>query len=183
MKLPKLPRQGPMKAFHCDPLPEGEDIFLCQNAPLSAVNLEKTCRRCRRNRRGAAAVEFAIVAPVFFLMAFGMIEFGRAIMVKQILTSASRVGARVAVLDGSTVTGTNGVKGTVASYLTNAGIPGASESDVTINPADPATAVYGAPVTVTVQVPYSRVSWLPSPKFFRSTTLKASTVMRRETVQ
>ena len=35
---------------------------------------------------------------MFFLMVFGMIEFGRAIMVQQVLTNASREGARVAVL-------------------------------------------------------------------------------------
>ncbi len=69
---------------------------------VSQVELEKTCRLCRRNRQGAAAVEFAIVAPVFFLMVFGMIEFGRAIMVKQVMTNAARDGARLAILDSPT---------------------------------------------------------------------------------
>ncbi len=49
------------------------------------------------NRCGAAAVEFAIVAPVFFLLVIGMIEIGRALMVQQVLINASRVGARQAV--------------------------------------------------------------------------------------
>ena len=35
----------------------------------------------RKNRRGAAVVEFAMVVPVFVLLVFGMIEFGRAVMV------------------------------------------------------------------------------------------------------
>ena len=52
-----------------------------QTEPASAVNLEKACRPCRRNRQGAAAVEFAIVAPIFFVMVFGMIELGRAVTV------------------------------------------------------------------------------------------------------
>ena len=123
-------------------------------------------------------------------MIFGMIEFGRAIMVKQILTNASREGARQAVLDSQTPTAST-VKSNVATYLTNAVIPGSTSSDVTIDAIDvngahttePTLGAYGTPVTVTVQVPYSRVSWLPTPKFFGSITLKAITVMRRETVQ
>ncbi|MGB6041722.1 MAG: TadE family protein, partial [Pirellulales bacterium] len=54
---------------------------------------------CRKKRRGVAAVEFALVAPLFVLMVMGMIEVGRAIMVQQVLTNASREGARRAVLD------------------------------------------------------------------------------------
>jgi Flp pilus assembly protein TadG len=38
--------------------------------------------------------EFAVVAPVFFLMVVGFLEFGRALMVQQVLINASRVGAR-----------------------------------------------------------------------------------------
>ncbi len=146
---------------------------------VSPVNLEKTCRTCRRNRQGAAAVEFAVVAPLFFLMVFGMIEFGRAIMVQQILTNAVREGARVAVLDSPTPTA-GPVASTVTTYLRNAGISGAT---VTISPAEPTTAGYGAPVTVSVQVPYRNVSWLPPILLGSNTTLRASTVMRRETVQ
>ena len=62
----------------------------------------------RRNRQwGATAVEFAVVSPILFLMIFGMIEYGRMIMVQQILTSATREGARMAGLDGVTTTATN----------------------------------------------------------------------------
>ena len=113
-------------------------------------------------------------------MVFGMIEFGRAIMVQQILTNASREGARVAVLDSPTPTAGQ-VQSTVTSYLQNAGISGAT---VTIDPTEPTTAGYGAPVTVTVNIPFASVSWLPTPMFLgTSTKLRASTVMRRETVQ
>ena len=60
-------------------------------------------------------VEFALVAPVFFLLVFGMIEYGRMVMVQQILTNASREGARLAVLDGIT---TGNVTAAVSDYLT-----------------------------------------------------------------
>ena len=151
-----------------------------QTGATPEVKLEKACRPCRRNRQGAAAVEFAIVAPVFFLMVFGMIEFGRAIMVQQVLTNASREGARVAVLDSTTPTASL-VANTVETYLENAGITGAN---VDIDPTEPTTAGYGEPVTVSVEIPFSSVSWLPAPMFINTdTNLQASTVMRRETVQ
>jgi hypothetical protein len=144
------------------------------------VKLERDCRRCRRNRRGAAVVEFAVVAPVFFAMILGMIECGRAIMVQQILTNAAREGARVAVLDSTTPTASL-VTSKVTTYLQGCGITGAT---VTITPTEPTTAGYGQPVTVAVQLPFSSVSWLPSPWFIPGTkVLKASSVMRRETVQ
>ncbi len=123
-------------------------------------------------------MEFALVAPVFFLLIFGMIEFGRMVMVQQVLTNASREGARVAVLDGVTA---SEVETTVTDFLGSAGISGAA---VTIDPPEPSEAEYGEPVTVTVQVPFNQVSWLPAPLLVGGdTTLSATTVMRRETVQ
>ena len=56
-------------------------------------------------RRGAAAVEFALVAPLLFMLFLGFVDVGRAIMVKNLLTSAARDGARTATLDGATVAG------------------------------------------------------------------------------
>jgi hypothetical protein len=139
--------------------------------------LEKVCRLCRKKRRGAAAVEFAIVAPLFFLLVFGMVEFGRMVMVQQVITNASREGARIGVLDGTT---TAEVQAAVVSYLQNAAVSGGS---VTIVPDPPTSAGYGEPVTITVSVPFDQVSWLPSPIFLGGRTMTATTVMRRETVK
>jgi len=122
-------------------------------------------------------VEFAIVAPVFFLLVFGMIEFGRMVMVQQVITNASREGARIAILDNST---TAEVTTAVQNYLQSASISGAS---VSVTPDPPSSAGYGAPVTVNVSIPFNQVSWLGSPMFLGGTTLTATTVMRRETVQ
>jgi len=144
--------------------------------PGSPNRLEQVCRLCRRKRRAAAAVEFAVVAPVFFLLTFGIIEFGRMVMVQQIITNASREGARVAVLDGTTA---SEVVGKVTDYLSGSSISGAG---VTVTPTNPNDAGYGEPVTVSVSVPFSQVSWLPTPMFL-SGNLTATTVMRRETVQ
>jgi Flp pilus assembly protein TadG len=51
----------------------------------------------RRSRsRGAAAVEFALVAMPFFLLLFGMIDYGWYFFVDLVSTNAVREGARAA---------------------------------------------------------------------------------------
>src|SRR5688572_19458855 len=45
-------------------------------------------------RRGAAALEFAVVAPLLFLFFFGIVEFGRAMMVLSVVTNSARSGVR-----------------------------------------------------------------------------------------
>jgi Flp pilus assembly protein TadG len=121
-------------------------------------------------------VEFAIVAPLFFLLVFGMIEFGRMVMVQQVLTNASREGARRAVLSGVSDTD---VEATVENYLANASISGATVTVATQAPTPPDTAEARI---VTVTIPFNQVSWLPTPIFLGSNTLSASTTMRRETL-
>jgi Flp pilus assembly protein TadG len=148
-----------------------------QSLPFPADKVERPCRLFRRNRRAAAAVEFAIVAPVFLLMVFGMIEYGRMVMVYQVLTNASREGARAAVLDGAT---TSSVQTAVQSYMTAAMISGAT---VTVAPNPPSNAEYGDPVTVTVSIDFNQVSWLPSPMYLGGKSLSSATVMRRETIE
>jgi Flp pilus assembly protein TadG len=139
----------------------------------------KPCGLFRKQRRGAAAVEFAVVAPVFFLLVFGMIEYGRMVMVQQIVTNAAREGTRTAVLDGATTSSTQ----TAAINAMAAGNITIAASNVTVSPNPPSLAEYGDDVTVTVSVPFSQVSWLPSPMYLGSKTMTASTTMRRETVQ
>jgi len=141
------------------------------------TRLEKPCRSCRRNRRGVAVVEFAVVAPVFFLLVFGIIEYGRMVMVQQLITNACREGARRAVLDGAT---TNEVRTSVTTYLAGGSI---NNPTVTVNPDPPTNAGYGSPVTVSVTIPFAQVSWLPTPIFLGGKNLSATAVMRRETVQ
>ncbi len=174
MRLPKLPQIGRPHAASPPSLPVAPPIGV-----ESYFTLEKVCRLCRRKRRAAAAVEFAVVAPLFFLLILGMVEFGRMVMVQQVVTNGSREGARLAVLDGMT---TAEVTAAVTTYLTSASISGATVA-VKVNgvAASPSSAGYGDPVTVTVSVPFNQVSWLPSPMFLGGTTMSASTIMRRET--
>jgi len=127
-------------------------------------------------RRGAAATEFAIVAPVFFLMVIGFIEFGRALMVQQVLINASRVGARQASTTGAT---SADVQTSVQNYTSGVSVSGVT---VTVSP-NPATATAGTAITVTTSVPFSSVSWMTSPWFLGGKTLTASSQMRKEGFQ
>jgi len=51
------------------------------------------------NRRGAVAVEFAVVAPILVAIMFGLIEVGRAFEMTNQLEVAAREGARFAAMD------------------------------------------------------------------------------------
>ncbi|HDS01097.1 MAG TPA: hypothetical protein ENO22_00090 [candidate division Zixibacteria bacterium] len=52
--------------------------------------------RIFRNKKGNSIIEFALVLPILLLILFGITEFGRAIMVTNVLHTASREGARLA---------------------------------------------------------------------------------------
>lgn len=54
-----------------------------------------TMKRDERHIGGQGLVEFALVAPIFIILLFGMVEFGRAWMTKNILTGAGREAVRV----------------------------------------------------------------------------------------
>ena len=147
---------------------------------LNSGKVKRVCGSFRKNRRGAAVVEFALVVPVFILLVFGMVEFGRAVMVQQVLVNASREGARQAVLDGSTV---EEVESRIDGYLSASTIDGAS-IEYEVNGAivgNPGVAQFGDAVTVRISVPFDNVSFLPVPRYIGGTTLTASSIMRRET--
>lgn len=52
----------------------------------------------RRQHRGLATVEFAIVGGLLFMVLFGVFEFGRAMFVANALAESTRRGARVAAI-------------------------------------------------------------------------------------
>jgi Flp pilus assembly protein TadG len=50
--------------------------------------------------RGQALVEFALIAPIFFLMLFAIVEAGRFVFYYEVLHNATREGARYAIVHG-----------------------------------------------------------------------------------
>jgi Flp pilus assembly protein TadG len=64
------------------------------------VNVRK---RKGNRRRGAAAVEAALVLPILLLVSFGALQYGWVYLKAQQITNAARYGARVAIrADAST---------------------------------------------------------------------------------
>lgn len=52
-------------------------------------------RRFRRNRKGSAVVEFALVAPIFFALLFAIIEMALVFFASQVLETVTQDSARM----------------------------------------------------------------------------------------
>ncbi|MBC9879280.1 pilus assembly protein [Bradyrhizobium sp. INPA01-394B] len=70
----------------------------------SRFTLRTALLRFRGNRRGSAAVEFALVAPVFFALLFAIIETALMFFASQVLETVAQNSARV-VLTGQAQSG------------------------------------------------------------------------------
>lgn len=132
-------------------------------------------RKLNTRRQGAATVEFALIAPLLFLLIFGIIEFGQVFYVQLVLTNASREGCREACLDGSSLqTSQHATRDYLSAFdLDNATID--------IDP-DPAEAGFRDTVTVTVSYPFAEACWLGQP-FFVKGELTATSTMRTDKPQ
>ena len=140
----------------------------------------------RRDRDGAALVEMALVLPLFLMIVLGIMEFGRAMMVSNLLANASREGARLAVTTGTTNTD---VTTAVKSFLQTA--IGAKSGDIgvtiTVTPAtgnpNPANNVANAKkrdlCTVHVTLPFDKVS-LVNGDYLAGINLIGHSAMRHE---
>lgn len=128
-------------------------------------------------RRGVAAVEFAIVAPLFLVLMLGVIEYGRMLVVQQVVMEAAREGVRAAVCAGAQ---TSDALTAANDRLAASSISGAT---VSVSPNPPGAATNGDPVSVTVEVPFAAVSWLHSSSALDATTLSATCTMRSEVQQ
>lgn len=131
-------------------------------------------RKPNPSRGGVAAVEFALISPVMFLIAFGMIEVGSVMMIKNSLTQASRIGARVASLPLST---SEGVYEKVREELR---VMDLEHATIAFQPEILSQIPPGANVTVIVSVDPSTVGWVPKFLKLPLSAVVAETTMRRE---
>jgi Flp pilus assembly protein TadG len=131
----------------------------------------------RRRRSGASAVEFALVAPVFVALMMGQLESSRLGMVAQLLTTAAREGCRVAVIPGNTQTD---VQARVNAVLSGSGISVGTVTPTCPTPYTWTTAPQGTPITISLSVPYSQVSWIGSPFFLTKAVVSAAATMSSE---
>ena len=134
-------------------------------------------QRIKGNRRGASAVEMAFIAPVFITLIMGTIESSRLGMVAQLLTTAAREGCRVAVVSGMTETD---VQNRVNAVLSGSGVAVGTVTPTCPGPYSWDSSPSGTAITVSLSVPYSQVSWLPTSFFFQGAVITSSATMSSE---
>lgn len=140
----------------------------------------------KAGRQGAAMVEMALVLPIFMMVSLGIIEFGRAMMVSNMVTNAAREGARAAVVDGSS---NAQVQQIVVDFLvTSLGIQSSSVNvTITVTPAtgnpNPANQCSSAHtrdlIQLEVRVPYSAVAMIPA-DYLQGVQLFGRSAMKHE---
>lgn len=131
-------------------------------------------QRRSTDRSGTTTVEFALVAPVFFLVIFSMFEFSRLNVIRHTADNAAYEAARVAMVPGATA----------AEAITEANrlldMIGTQGAVVTVNPST--LALSTTEVTIAIDIPLDQNGWVVS-KFTAGQTLHAEATLRTERVQ
>jgi Flp pilus assembly protein TadG len=137
------------------------------------MRLLRTTRRTRKHapRLGAVLVEFALAAPITFVMVFALIEFSRVAMLTNTAENAAYEGCRAAIIPG----GTAAKARTAASRLMSS--VGAVNPTITITPATITEAT--EEITVEVSLSLNSNAWL-IPTFTRNQTLIKRCRLTRE---
>ena len=119
---------------------------------------------------------------LFFLLLAGIVEFGQAFRVQHMLSTASRQGARLAIVSSST---SSQVQQKVETLCVKT--LGVSEEDITVEitvngnvGAELSEAVQGDEIQVAVQVPYSKAGVGFFAYMFSDTILSANCIFERE---
>lgn len=73
-----------------------------------------------KSERGAELIEFALIFPLLLLVVVGIIDFGFVFQRYEVLTNATREGARMAVLPNYTQAD---IQQRVCAYLNSGGVP------------------------------------------------------------
>ena len=136
--------------------------------------MTRTARRRAADRRGATAVEFALVAPAFFLVLFAMFEFSRLNVLRHTADNAAYEAARVAMVPGAT---TADATDAAAQLLAIIGARGAS---ITIDPSVITTDTDA--VTVSIDIPLDQNGWVV-PRFTSGRQINARSTLRTERVR
>ena len=131
-----------------------------------------------QNNRGVAAVELAICLPILILLVCGSIEFGLLFYNQQVITNASREGARAGIVEGTV---NADIEQIVKNYCTGKliNLNGANELQadaVTVSGSNTA----GGIAILTVRVIYNYDFLFGGILDFTNILLSAQTIMRME---
>lgn len=94
----------------------------------SATSERFSTSRRRRAQSGFAVVEFAIVAPVVFLLIMGALQLASIFVAQRQLLGAATSGARIGSIEGST---TATVTSAITTYLSSTSIGANFTSNIT----------------------------------------------------
>jgi Flp pilus assembly protein TadG len=142
-----------------------------------------SARSRRPGERGAALIEFVLVAPLFLLLMLGAIDWGWYFVVRETLVNATREGARAASVQDDPPTQSQAAAiAAVRAYLTNVGVSAmpVQSPDVTF------TTIVVPGVATPVSAVSVQITSYPSPAISGLTmtlvpaTITAQTVMRLE---
>ena len=115
--------------------------------------------------RGAAAVEFALLAPVLFMLLLGIMEFGRAYNVQVTLTNAAREGVRTMAINNDQATARSATKNAadaISPRLKDTDIAFAFQDIPATTPA-PTSCLAGRQVSVTISYSLSTMTGIAGP--------------------
>src|SRR5262245_15100300 len=105
--------------------------------PAAEAKTMKSKKRIEKSEKGQTLLEFALVTLVFFVLVFGITEFGRALWTWNTIVQATRAGARYAVVETPTSNDIE-IKKVVAYNDPNANssstpvVPGLTDSNVSV---------------------------------------------------
>jgi Flp pilus assembly protein TadG len=116
----------------------------------------KAPRRWRTHRAGSAILEMSLVAPLLFMLSFGVADYGYFLYLKNTFQGAAQAGVRAALPYSATNSNVTGTTGVVTKMLTAAGIPSTNYT-VTLNPSDVSAVSTGTLITVTITANWSTV--------------------------
>jgi Flp pilus assembly protein TadG len=148
-------------------------------------------RAARPRRRGAAVVELAVTSPLLILLAFGVVEYAQLMHAGQVVSNASRRGARLAARNETTSVAavqnyvTNFVKDSFPNMSSGEGgspvsVSVLDSSGVSIASGDLSGTASGTPVTVNVSFDFESIRVLNYFSMLNDKTLQMTTVSRRE---
>jgi len=127
----------------------------------------------KKARRGLAAVEFALVASLVFVLLIGLIDYGWIFLKMQQITQAARAGARAAVVADST---TATVATTIDAWMDEADI---ATFSYVMTPGDPSIEP-GLPIKVEITVPTNQLALIRTSLIPVPPNLKAAASMAKE---
>ncbi len=130
-------------------------------------------KRSRATRHGTTTVEFALTAPIVFMLLMGALEFSRANILRHTVVVAATEGARSSIVPGATADECE--QATVRELA----IVGFTDVTVTVDP----TVIVKATkeVTINVTVAMSGENGFVLPRFLSGVTISKSVTLQRET--